>query len=70
MRGLGKIYTHTHTHTYMKYVAFELGVEGEIEFTIVMRKETARRKDRKGFLKKVGYKNGNYISCRRKGGKC
>lgn len=43
-------------------MAFELGVVGEIEFTVVIRKETARKKDRRGLLK-VGYKNGSYISC-------
>lgn len=43
-------------------MACELGVVGEIEFTLVIRKETARRKDRRGLLK-GGYKNGSYISC-------
>lgn len=51
----------------MKQVAFELSIKGE-EFTLVM-KETARRKDRKDLLKVVGYKNSNYITCWKEGGK-
>ena len=49
-------------------MAFELSIKGEEEFTLVM-KETARRKDRKGLLKVVGYKNSNYITCWKEGRK-
>ena len=44
-------------------MAFELGIEGGIEFTFVIRKETAWGKSRKGLLKEVGSRNDNCISC-------
>lgn len=40
---------------------FELSVQG-VEFTLVIRKETARRKHGKGPLKEVGCKNGDYYN--------
>lgn len=44
-------------------MAFELGIEGEVEFILV------KRKDSKDLLKEVGYKIDNYITQQREGRK-